>query len=90
METVGTHRQALAAARSGRPLSVTGMSTGLTSDPLPPTPAEPPAPAVEAVGYLRYLRVVVNAVDAAMAAEGIEPDVRDRVVARVMGTPEPG
>ena len=41
--------------------------------------------------YLRYLKALLNHVDQAMAAEGVEPDVRDRVISRVLhGTPAPG
>lgn len=41
--------------------------------------------------HLRYLKALLNHVDRAMAAEGIEPEVRDRVISRVLyGTPTPG
>jgi hypothetical protein len=41
-------------------------------------------------GYLRYLKALLNHVDQAMAAEGVEPEVRDRVVSRVLyGAPTP-
>lgn len=40
--------------------------------------------------YLAYLKALLNHVDQAMAAEGVDPDVRDRVVSRVLhGAPEP-
>jgi hypothetical protein len=39
--------------------------------------------------YLLWLRNLMNHLDRAMADEGIEPSVRDRVVSRIMyGTPE--
>lgn len=37
-----------------------------------------------------YLRALVNHFDRAMAAEGVDPDTRDRVVTRVLDdAPEP-
>jgi hypothetical protein len=45
------------------------------------------ADATDTSGYLRFLRAFIAAVDAAMAAEGVDPDVRDRVVERVYGMP---
>lgn len=40
--------------------------------------------------YLAYLKALLNHVDQAMTEEGIEPEIRDRVVSRVLyGAPTP-
>lgn len=85
MQTAGTHRDVLTAIHTRRPLpdTVAGMSAGETRPPRHAPPADTDS------GYLHLLKAVVNAMDAAMAAEGVDADVRDRVVARVMGTPTP-
>ncbi len=49
-------------------------------------PEEDDMDQVLAEGYLYWLRALVNLADRAMADEGVDPDVRDRVVARLYGT----
>jgi hypothetical protein len=40
--------------------------------------------------YLKFLKSLVGYFDRAMTAEGVDPDVRDRVVSRVLyGVPTP-